>query len=269
MDYTNFTVVTVASLNTLFAWRENYMCFQKRGIDVRVIAYDDSCRFWGQIPCINGGLNGGFHPKHLYYCNLAPYVSTKFVFFSDEDISFCDFDFDMYMRVWNLSRPAVSQPVINSNTQDYWIANSRSWRHEKLKHAVYLETMFVEQQVFMMKNEFAQWFWRTIGCEYARVQDDNKCDWGIDRLWCKAANVFYNTTKYECSVMKVAISHVNKKTINKTRMPISGCVGNSMFASRRFHSIFLPLNEKRKYQSFNLTFAVEHARSEMHSSDNH
>ena len=254
----NLTVVTVASLKTFSIWSKNHMCFQKRGIVLLTIAYDNSCKYWEEIPCINGGLSG-FHPKHLFYCNVASYVNTKFVFFSDEDISFRNFNFDAYMHVWNLSRPAVSQPVINSNTQDYWIANSRSWRHDKLKHALYFETMFVEQQVFMMKNEFAKWFWRTIGCEYSRAQDQNKCDWGIDRLWCKAANVFYNTTRYECSIMKVAISHVNKKTINKKSMPIRGCVGNSKFASRRFHSIFLPLSEKRKYQSLNITFAVEHA----------
>ena len=131
-------------------------------------------------------------PKTLLYQELAPYLpSYQRVLLLDEDISLKGFKTGAFLGIWSCAfgteRPLVVQAVVAENTQFLGYMNARAWRG---KDVLASASGLIEQQAPAFDALFLEWFLTRVLPLPRESVRANGVDWGHDRTWCGAAQMY-------------------------------------------------------------------------------
>lgn len=131
-------------------------------------------------------------PKTILYSevqNLLP--SFKRVMLLDEDISLENFNTATFLQIWKCAFypyvPLIVQPLIAENTQFLRYMNQQSWKDSGV---VASASGLIEQQVPAFDSMFFEWFLRRVLPVTRSAVLENGVDWGHDRSWCNAAQMY-------------------------------------------------------------------------------
>jgi len=132
-------------------------------------------------------------PKTILYTELVPLLKDyKRVMLLDEDISLDGFGTKRFLQIWNCAFyphvPLVVQPLIAENTQFLQYMNARAWKSKK--GVLASASGLVEQQVPAFDSAFFHWFLTRVLPITRPVVLANGVDWGHDRTWCNAAQMY-------------------------------------------------------------------------------
>lgn len=76
-------------------------------------------------------------------------------------------------------------------------------------------TIWIEQQAVLLNYSFAKWFFQThLVSKILNLQKIHNVDWGIDCIWCAAADAYDNSSSSSCSIIHVPMFHSVTKTFN-------------------------------------------------------
>lgn len=131
-------------------------------------------------------------PKTLLYTELSPYLRNyQRVLLLDEDISLQGFRTRRFVDLWGCAfgthAPLVVQAVVAENTQFLGYMNARAWRGSGV---VASASGLVEQQCPAFDSIFFEWLLARVLPLPRDVVRSNGVDWGHDRTWCNAAQMY-------------------------------------------------------------------------------
>ena len=134
-------------------------------------------------------------PKTILYTELVPLLKNYHrVILLDEDISLEGFATERFLRIWSCAFyphvPLVVQPLIAENTQFLQYMNAKSWKKIGLKDVLASASGVVEQQVPAFDAIFFEWLVQHVLSIPRPVVLQNGVDWGHDRTWCNAAQMY-------------------------------------------------------------------------------
>ena len=158
-------------------------------------------------------------------------ISYDYILMKDSDIDLSGFEWDTFM---NLKKDSIIAGPFHDNT-DGLLYRQRFAKHtgaislqngnifnkynsDGFINPQSIETMFLEMFFVLMRTDFAIWFFQQIFTEEFLNQNS---DWGVDYMWCGAANDFnqINMNRYSssCSLVSVNIKHDDNREILKNQ----------------------------------------------------
>ena len=176
-------------------------------------------------------------PKSVQYQSLLPYLPKyERVILLDEDINLNGFDVAAFMRTWDCSferRPLIVQPLIVESNQYLSYVNVNAWKNKTSMAGVLASTVgYVEQQVPAFDSIFFTWYVKRVLSQTRDVALQYAIDWGHDRSWCNAANMYARdvlhwpvigpngTVATPCALItapNTAVHHLNYETMQFIR----------------------------------------------------
>lgn len=148
--------------------------------------------------------------------STAPH--PEYIWLLDNDISLRRFRMDRFLQSWSCSfpsgRPLIAQPVVLQNTQYFWPFNWKTWQDVATDTMVARPISFVEVQMPLVDGLFFRQFARGVGYHISERGARVNTDWGIDFVWCRAAQQ-YEASRQACAVVPTPISHENAQTYSK------------------------------------------------------
>ncbi len=163
--------------------------------------------------------------KFLLIAEAQEYLSKyDYILMKDNDMRISGFPWNTFMNrkanaivsgpLHQSTEESLSRNWGKSKRQPYQFHESEMWK--KIRVPEYLEihplpTIFVEQAFVLMKGDFAAWFFHQV-----LVPDflEQPFDWGIDHMWCPAANEymlhqesFPSSGQNACTIVPVVVLH--------------------------------------------------------------
>lgn len=179
-------------------------------------------------------------PKSVQYQTLLPFLPDyKRVFLLDEDISLKGFSTSNFMKTWDCAferRPLIVQPLIIESNQYLEYVNLKPWA-TNYTDVIASNVGYVEQQVPAFDSVFFTWFVKRVLSQTHDIALQYAMDWGHDRSWCNAANMYARevlhwpvvgingTVTSPCALITrrdTAVHHLNHQTMHfiRTRIKI-------------------------------------------------
>jgi len=180
-------------------------------------------------------------PKSVQYQTLLPLLPQyERVLLLDEDISLKGFNLSKFMKTWDCSfekRPLIVQPLIAESNQYLSYVNLKSWANDSRADVIASTVGYVEQQVPAFDSIFFTWFVKRVLSQTKDIALQYAMDWGHDRSWCNAANMYARevlhwpvvgvngTVATPCALITTpgtAVHHLNHQTMHfiRTRIKI-------------------------------------------------
>ncbi len=178
-----------------------------------------------------------YHPKLVYQRRFVQVLhGTELLWLVDNDITYSSAQLHALHARWQCAfaargPPLVSQPLIDTDTQDFWSLLASTWApggelgdvQDSLGAEVgAAESSFVEMQAPLLHAGFFRWLMQRVGYDLALAQDLLHSDVGLDFCWCTAARDFARVvlrqpTRVGCAVLVTPVAHANAKQIQKSR----------------------------------------------------
>jgi hypothetical protein len=114
----------------------------------------------------------------------------QYLWFLDSDLDLLSLDLRKYQETLHcafVKPPLISQPLISENTQFYRYLHKSSWKNTK---ALASAVGFIEIQAPLFETTFLEWFILSFIVPLVSPMVVLGADWGIDELFCTAANQF-------------------------------------------------------------------------------
>ena len=178
-----------------------------------------------------------FVPKVLMYPLVQPFLHFfRWVWFLDEDISLQGFHFVKLMNVLHRNHgskysPLIMQPTLHETTQWVPTFSKHFWYFPSGKSrfpgATGAYVRFIEQQMPIFRSDFLSWYLQSVIIPVENITRILRSNWGIENLWCKAAEVFVSflldTNSSDipaCMVIvdsELVVHHLHTKSISMKR----------------------------------------------------
>ena len=157
----------------------------------------------------------------------------RWVWFLDQDISFQGFRVDKLLAILQKNypgklKPLIMQPTLHQSTEWNPVFSKHYWYYpngnEKFQGARGGQVRFIEQQMPIFRSNFLSWYLDSVIIPLENITRALRSNWGIENLWCKAAEVFTSTifgveNSHEIPVCVVLVDrdlvvhHLNTKSI--------------------------------------------------------
>ncbi len=175
-------------------------------------------------------------PKSVLYRSLLKILGNyERVLLLDEDISLKGFSIDAFIKTWDCAferRPLVVQPLIAESNQYLEYVNQKPWLEANMSDVLASTVGYVEQQVPAFDAVFFKWFIRRVLSQTKEIAMQYAMDWGHDRSWCNAANMYARdvlhwpvigpngTVATPCALItapNTSVHHLNHQTMSAIR----------------------------------------------------
>lgn len=196
-------------------------------------------------------------PKSVQYQSLLPVLPRyKKVFLLDEDMSLQGFKVKEFLNIWNCAfnpQPLIVQPLIAENNQYLVFVNEKPWTEGIYKDVVASTVGYIEQQIPAFDAIFFEWFVRRVLSQTKDIALQYAMDWGHDRSWCNAANMyarevlhwpltgFNHTVPSPCALItsrNTAVHHLNHHTMKIIRGRINMVRKNAFIVVQKYVDYF-------------------------------
>jgi hypothetical protein len=159
-------------------------------------------------------------------------VKAQFLWQLDADIALTNFSFPQFFSAWHCAfdsgPPLISQPVIRQSKQQLWSSNFAFWRSDDYwrrsgRSPIAARIPLVEQQASLLDLNFVRWLLLRVGQRFFATQIALRSDWGLDIIWCGAADEYTRTqqqpghaSRTSCAIIVEPIDHDDWKDVVKT-----------------------------------------------------